>query len=173
MRVLVLVVILMSCGPQTEMPDSGTLKTYFIATDTDFDSFRGWERVTIAGNLASLQPDGGEPEHQSGQRTIYINQRPKPGATEFPVGTIVVKEMPDRILAMVKRGGTYNAKGLIGWEHFRIYFRPNQTAVVEWRGLGPANGEDYGPRGSSCNTCHGANKSSDGVLNAAFRLRNP
>jgi hypothetical protein len=151
----------LSCGPAPQL---------FIANDSDFDGYKNWEKIEIQGEVQTLETDGKVNGHRAGLRTVYLNKRPKTGANEFEVGTIVIKDMPDRILAMVKHGGDYNSKGLLGWEYFEVFENLNKKMLIDWRGLGPRNGESYGPRGSSCNTCHGADPKADGILTPGFAL---
>jgi hypothetical protein len=138
----------------------------FIALDRDFAGYQGWEQFSF---------DGGEVDaaHPAGPRTVFINHRPDAGAPEFPVGTIIVKQLEFHTLAMVKRGGGYNATGAPGWEWFELFTDPATSKVgVQWRGLGPPAGEQYGRSGQTCNACHGAASGNDSVLSAPLQLQN-
>ncbi len=137
----------------------------FLAFASDFSGYKSWEHFDITaaeGTPAST--------HLAGVRTIYINARPPAGATEFPVGTIIVKELsenPDaekQIFCMVKRGGDYNANGATDWEWFELTGDDDSAMTILWRGVGPPAGEKYGgdPNGG-CNGCHSGAKDNDFV----------
>src|SRR5262249_17806484 len=100
-------------GAKDDDPEQGSATT-FIAFERDFAGFRDWEAFHIDAPL----PTAGD-VHTSGPRTEYLNRRPPHGASAFPVGTIIVKEIESddlhKIFAMVKRGGDYNTKGPLGW----------------------------------------------------------
>ena len=88
----------------------------FIAQNIDFRGYQSWTSYVI---------DDGTPggaTHVSGKRTIYINHLPPAGATEFPVGTIIVKETAAdmKIFARAKRGDDFNTTGAVGWEWFEL-----------------------------------------------------
>jgi len=143
----------------------------FLAFDADFAGFRGWE----AFHLPDAPADG--VVHLAGPRTEYLNKRPPKGSHEFPVGTIIVKEletgaMEDRkVFAMVKRGGGYDAAAAPGWEWFELSNNPDGTFKrIVWRGLGPPSGEQYGGDPNGCSGCHAASKDNDYVSPTALRL---
>jgi hypothetical protein len=109
----------------------------------------------------------------SGRRTVYINEVPAPGATEFPVGTIIVKttEADGKIFARAKRGGTFNSKGSVGWEWFELIETAKGEIVVKWRGVGPPLGEVYGgDPNAGCNQCHKLAVANDYVLAPGLML---
>jgi len=67
--------------------------------------------------------------------TEYIKRPPASGSSEFPVGTLIVKEatggtIPHEIFAMAKRGGGFN-RDAPGWEWFELQ---DQPVVIVWRG---------------------------------------
>lgn len=141
----------------------------FIATRSDFVGFGDWERFTIDEPAVV-------PNHLAGFRTIYLNDRPPAGATEFPVGTMIVKwadgDLEAQFHAMVKRGGDYNVDGAYGWEWFDLTYDDNGDVVIRWRGIAPPDGECYGcapgveamtPEGGDCNTCHASADDNDWV----------
>ena len=128
----------------------------FLAFETSFRGFRGWE--AFAAGTGGEVPNS---PHLAGQRTAYLNQRPPPGSTAFPVGTIIVKEVvnddptKNDIVARVKRGGTYNSRGANGWEWFELRSSTETTSTILWRGVGPPSGESYlGNVEGGCNACH-------------------
>jgi hypothetical protein len=106
-----------------------------IANAASFSGYRSWEKVP----LPAATPDV-EGVH-TGPRSVYVNYIPAKGTgTEFPIGTIVVKEMendPDirqrRVFAMVKRGGDYNTGAALNWEWFEITPLPSGQALIKAR----------------------------------------
>jgi hypothetical protein len=154
-----------ACGtsPAASGSDGGT----FVAFGPDFQSFSDWPAHVIENG-----PMGGL-SHVAGRRTVFINHLPAAGATEFPVGTIIVKrtEMDGKIFARAKRGGTYNAKGAAGWEWFELTETPDHVAVIRWRGVGPPLGETYGgDPNAGCNMCHKLAVANDYVLDQALMV---
>jgi len=144
----------LSAGCALEAPAQEPPET-FLAFSHDFAGYRAWQSyvppLALPGN-----------EHVSGPRTVYLNAVPEHGASEFPVGTIFVKESGEgdamRVFASVKRGGNYNAKGAVGWEWFELKGEPD-APTIDWRGFGPANGDAYGGDATGgCNGCHDAEK---------------
>jgi hypothetical protein len=168
---LVALAFLVGCGTAAE-PPSGPA---FIAFTSDFDGFRTWEAFPL-GNEDALLDSAGNVVHPAGPRTVYLNERPPPGSREFPVGTILVKEMDDgdiasrTPLAMVKRGA--GAAGPGGWEFFELQ---NQDAMTEarivWRGRGPTGTTDvYGGDFNVCVTCHATAAANDYVQSEPLQL---
>jgi hypothetical protein len=147
MRCLALL-LLASCG--APMAPEPVEPPYFLPFASDFDHFRRWEAFQLppADNLFDI--------HLAGPRTVFLARRPKPGSAVWPVGTKIVKAVPmsDRLFAMVKRGGSYNTEGAVGWEWFELTEHADGTVAIRWRGLGPPDGEGYGGGGSTCNVCH-------------------
>ncbi len=155
-----LLLLLCACGaPEQSSPSSG-----FIALQRDFAPYKTWESASFDGGVID------EGVHTAGVRTVYLNQRPELGTTEWPLGTIIVKELPFTTFAMVKRGAGYNAKGARGWEWFELFNDTPTTVNIKWRGLGPPLGEMYGKSGQTCNDCHGPAVMNDSVMNPVFRL---
>jgi hypothetical protein len=160
-------------GGTTGTPDASTP---FLAFATDFTGYHGWPSydTSDAGTLVGI--------HDGRPITEYINTLPPHGSTSFPVGTIVVKEVsglePDGgthpVLAMVKRGGGFNASGSDGWEWFEIapHGDDKDTVHVVWRGVGPPIGDTYGGDASAgCNVCH-VDCGNDSVCAHALSLSN-
>jgi hypothetical protein len=147
----------------------------FIALRRDFVDFQTWERVELAPQPSTTP--GAPPL----RRFVYVNRRPPPGATEFPVGTILVKTVENgamdtwEIHAMVKRGGGYNASGAVGWEYFEFVYE-NGVFNERWRGSVPNDGRGYtdemGAVQNSCNSCHATPeaRAGDSVLTPALGL---
>jgi hypothetical protein len=144
------------CGSApTDDVDAGD---QFVAHSADFDGFPSWHSLSFDSPTASGAT------HIAGKRTVYINHVPAPGATQFPIGTIIVKVTADgQIFARAKRGGGFNAKyGVPDWEWFELY---TNTTTIHWRGYGPPKGEAYGgDANAGCNMCHKLVASTDYVL---------
>ncbi len=144
----------------------------FIAFTTNFCGYRRWASFSIANTKAQGNV------HVAGPRTAYLNKRPPPGSREFPVGTIIVKELTtgaieDRsVFAMVKRGGGYDTTGAVNWEWFELKNTPDgNVSRIVWHGFGPPNGLDaYGGDPKVCNTCHAGAKGNDYVQSAELQL---
>lgn len=149
--------LLLAAGCDYEPPPAT-----FIALERDLAAYREWESVTFDGTVI--------PEHKDATRTVFLNARPEPGLSSWPVGTMLVKQMPSATLAMAKRGGEYNAKGAAGWEWFELVLDSAGTPRIKWRGLGPPAGEEYGGSTATCNDCHGPHTANDCVLSAGFQL---
>ncbi len=151
--------LVLACGGEMQTPASSA-----IAVASDFDGYEAWESVALPG------ADGGS-FHDSGARTVFINRRPPAGSAEFPPGTLIVKQQDFDTLAMSKRGGTYNAKGALGWEWLDLVRSTSDKVVIKWRGLGPPAGEEYKKSLGTCNDCHQARVDNDSVLTDALKLR--
>lgn len=156
-----------ACGEAAPAPEP---TAGFIALTRDLEGYRGWQRFEVG-----VEDLGAS--HPAGARAVFANRLPAAdaGLTEFPVGTIIVKEQPFNIFAMAKRGDGYNAAdgGARGWEWFEL-FRDDQDRVsIIWRGRGPPVGEQYGATGETCNGCHGAHSGNDSVRSPALQLRSP
>jgi hypothetical protein len=148
--------------------DGGSKERFpFIAFAKDFAGFRSWPSRTTE-SAVSL---GGS--HIAGTRIVYINQLPPAGATAFPVGTLIVKNMQTdgRIFARAKRGGGYNATGAVDWEWFELAENAAGDVAIKWHGFGPPSGEMYAgdPQGG-CNACHVLGKANDYVLSGWLAL---
>ncbi len=137
----------------------------FIALDPDFAGFQSWYQLVLPPNPLSELVD------PVGPHVGYLNRRPPPGATSYPVGTILVKAIqreaaPEswELFGVAKRGGGFNPDGAVGWEFFLLRVGPNGNPYVTSRGLAPrddgfdgGNGASYSPGGAAggCNLCHG------------------
>jgi hypothetical protein len=135
----------------------------FIAYAKNFQGFEKWPSETFD------DPDPGGATHAPGPYTIYLNQQPPPNATEFPLGTIILKKtsVDGKLLAQVKRGGGYNAAGAKNWEYYEIT-ETNGVVSIRWAATFPPAGEAYGGDPSGCNGCHinmnGAGPKNDYVI---------
>lgn len=152
----------------------------FIALPRDFCDFRTW----MPFELRDVDMHAGV----TGKLMVYLKQLPPAGAAEFPVGTMVVKtvEVGDEaaweVHAMVKRGGTFNGRGALGWEYFDLGLDGDCTPRVHWRGeraprdhgyksLPGLEEQDMGPD-ADCNSCHAteAARDNDAILSRPLRL---
>ena len=161
--------LLLACDPPP--PAAGE----FIAIESDFAGFDRWTAFD-----RGPQPVG--PMHPDGSSDVFIDALPPPGATSFPIGTIIVRRTSDasgtpvEIHGMVKRGGRYNEAGAVGWEFFDLAPSTDDPGrpVIRWRGLGPTMGDGYTvPDGGtilSCNHCHASFPENDSVLGPELDL---
>jgi hypothetical protein len=109
--------------------------------------------------------------------TEYINQVPPPGSTEFPIGTVIVKETQEAdpaartVFAMVKAGGCINVGGATNWLWYQLANEANDAGVeIIWKGFEPPQGADPYLAGVTCNGCHGGAASNDFVWSTALQL---
>ncbi|HEX6278046.1 MAG TPA: cytochrome P460 family protein [Polyangiaceae bacterium] len=145
-----------------------------MAFERDFQDFRDWTEVPVP----KLEAQG--VTHTEGDVRQWINARPAPGATSFPVGTMIVKEVTNeakktyQVFAMVKRGGDYNRLGAPGWEWFELRERPDESLAISWRGINAPDGESYaGDPLGGCNSCHQLAAKNDYVKSATLALAPP
>jgi hypothetical protein len=176
------VATLAACGSGEEV-ESGPS---FIAFAPSFAGFHDWPASQAgrpdAGPDEPPLPDAGPPadggvHDETVPKTVYIKlPEGEPVTTEFPVGTMIVKEVDGgelttrKIFAMVKRGGGYNKDGAKNWEWFELENLDAQTARIRWRGVGPPAGELYGGDKGGCNPCHGQAIANDYVMSATLDL---
>lgn len=159
-------------GGSTDASGGADGNTPFIAFGKDFQGYHGWTgyNVTNDAELAGI--------HDGSTVIEYLNHAPPSGLSEFPLGTIIVKEatggtIPHELFAMVKRGGGFNP-ALPGWEWFELQNLDDGSDGVQiiWHGFGPPSGDTYGgDAGSGCNTCHLA-CGNDGVCATPLNLAN-
>lgn len=140
------------------------------------DQFAGYHTWKNTPGTSTFMRDSGI--HSTHPRTVYINAVPKAGSKEYPVGTIIVKELMNdgdirlrTVFAMVKRGGGFNQTGATNWEWFELVASPNDSVQIKWRGFGPPNGESYGGSKEACNTCHKVAEENDYVLTSGLKLK--
>jgi hypothetical protein len=160
--------VILGCG-SSKTSDSGQDAGTFLAFATNFEGYRNWSHAAATADGA---PSG---VHSSGPMTVYWNETPPRGSTEFPIGTLIVKETdpgvtPAQIFAMVKRGGGYNSSGARNWEWFELQAADDETVLIVWRGAGPPNGETYGGDPTTCNNCHVQAATNDFVWSSALQL---
>ena len=146
----------------------------FVAYAPNFNGFQSWSSYTYDAGTQGA-PTSFVVSHVSGVRTEYINELPPAGATEFPVGTMIVKEIAandptnHQTFAMVKRGCDYNAAGAKNWEWMELV-DALPGATILWRGAQPPPGEMYAADGAACNTCHTGCNDNDSVCSPMIRL---
>ena len=123
-----------------EVSDGGQRQPIaFFAQTEDFLGYENWTSF----NEDDKHGDG------SGTTTVYLKKMPPPGATSFPLGTIVVKTMQATdgsmftIHAMAKRGNGFNSAGARGWEFFELALTKTGIPFYLWRGENPPTGEQY------------------------------
>jgi hypothetical protein len=140
--------------------------------NASFASYESWTAFAFTGAAIPGSP------HTSGPRRIYLNQKPPHGATEFPVGTIIVKEIGappasgDSVFAMVKVGCDYNSDGAVNWEWFELQVDATNAASILWSGSEPPPGQSYSGDPTACNDCHGDAKQNDYVESPELSLSN-
>jgi hypothetical protein len=125
----------------------------FVAFPATFAAFRSWTSVHDDGP----PDDGTYGSDVLGPRTQYINQLPPHGATQFPIGTVIVEARESGamlIIAAAKRGGGFNADGAINWEWFGLAEGSDGSVAINWRGIGPPVGGYGALPTSGCNECH-------------------
>jgi hypothetical protein len=143
----------------------------FTAYQSTFQDFRSWSSFTFD---APAIP--GSPHLVAGVRTEYLNHCPPAGATEFPVGTIIVKEFDStpvalrQVFAMVKVGGGYDSQGAVNWEWYELQNNADGSVTILWNGAVAPPGEPYADTPISCNQCHVGGKQNDYVQAAALQL---
>lgn len=157
---------LLGCAPEGgDSSDAGT----FVAFPCDFASFASWTSFDLGDGADGGGDDAACVHTADVPRTAFLNQAPPHGSTEFPVGTIIVKDIHapiPQVLAMVKRGGGYGAgSGCTGWEWFGLGDggTPMCSTSIEWRGESPPVGVSYASCGA-CSSCHSAASTNDCVL---------
>jgi hypothetical protein len=176
-----LLLLSVACGGE-ENTNMQTPEQEFIALPKDFAGYEKWWHVAVGeGSVDSVHPGA--------QRHVYVNKLPEAGATEFPTGTVIVKvgaggeltgTTGDEIHAMVKRGGTFNSAGAVGWEWFELKETtvPGSPGIV-WRGESAPSGHGYkcvttandaGVIEIDCNDCHAAARSNDYVIGPPLSL---
>jgi hypothetical protein len=160
-------------APAVQVGDGGVPWPY-VAQTIDFAGFCKWS----SAHAASIA-DASDGVHIGiGPLTIYWNHSPPHGATQFPVGTIILKESnetnaADRtVFAMIKRqpdGTGYNSDGADGWEWMSLKDLGNCNVERLWRGVTPPIGESYAMTGN-CNPCHVEAANNDDVWDDALQF---
>jgi hypothetical protein len=167
---------LAGCGGAAADPIAVDAAAECIVNSPGFEAFRTWETFPMPDSPAQGTV------HIAGPKTDFLNKRPPSGSTEFPLCTIIVKEIEvdgvpfqDRqVFALVKRGGSYDQSPAPGWEWFELLNNPDGSfAQISWRGFGPPAGNDmYGGDPMACITCHSNAKNNDYVQSPPLQLSN-
>jgi len=167
-----LLALTLACTSGSEAPPAPQT---FVALASDFQPYATWTNFYV-GDVPD--PNGVD---LTGPRTVYINELPPHGATEFPVGTIIVKVVePDatpqdwEMFGLVKRGGGYDEEGAPNWEWFGLGIDTAGHVVIEWRGTGPPPDASYGSLGAAlgCVFCHANARANDYVQTPQLQLSN-
>jgi hypothetical protein len=147
----------------------------YIAQAADFSGFCRWS--SAPATPARDSPFG---IHGLQDMTVYWKASPPHDASEFPVGTIILKEseQPDAgdriVFAMVKRqrkGTGYNTGGADGWEWFSLQDTGDCSAEVLWRGPAAPILTTYSDLlTGDCNGCHANIADNDEVWDTALQL---
>ncbi len=149
--------------------------TEFVAQAQTFDGFCAWHSaVATPSGTVPLGVHGTEPMN------VYWKASPPHGSTQFPVGTVVLKETTEAdagarlVFAMVKRtahGGDYNMTGADGWEWFSLEDNGDCTASILWRGPQAPIVTTYTDLHiGDCNGCHEMAVANDYVWDTALQL---
>jgi hypothetical protein len=146
-----------------------------IAQANDFAGFCKWS--SAPATPVTSAPVGIHGVHPM---TVYWKEPPPHGATEFPVGTVILKESEDTtpttriVFAMVKRkarGAGFNPDGADGWEWFSLQDQGDCTVLILWRGAAPPVLTTYSDLlVGDCNGCHSKIVASDYVFDTALQL---
>ena len=141
-----------------------------IAEAIDFDNFREWplidereDRNPLLGGAHGVTVDGSV--RRVYQKQIYANP-----TSEYPIGTILVKEVTSgddvlEVTGMVKRGGDFNSSGN-DWEWFIIDDATGEVALDD--SGNPRRGADLNNGG--CVGCHaGATRASGEGIDFVFK----
>jgi hypothetical protein len=163
-----------ACGP-VDSTDGDSSGGSFMAFASSFSGYHAWKSFHLDhGTQADGVHDVNAP------LTAYLREMPPKGATSFPVGTIIVKEVEEgpiaerQVFAMVKRGGGYNPDGAVGWEWFELNRNPGagDTVRIVWSGVQPPEGDEYSHgEAGACNGCHMGAKRNDYVWSAPLSLK--
>ncbi len=169
---LVPLLLLAACGgPADEDEGEDGRSDVFLAFAQDFRGYHSWHSFDVTSGAAAVGITDGS------QIAAYMNELPPHGGSEYPIGTMIVKEATGgteshEIFAMVKRGGGFNTT-LPGWEWFELKNLDDaqDSVTVVWRGVGPPAGESYGGDPNvGCNKCHA--DCQDGVCAKQLSLDN-
>jgi hypothetical protein len=148
-----------------------------FATAADFANFTQWQHYLVTSSFIANNV------HTNGPRDVYINKCPPPGAKEFPVGTIVIKVIPQpkqalkAVFAQVKVGCGYNQDGAAGWEWFDLLTSlnggaPGSMPQIVWQGQTPPASQSYGGDPQECNDCHSTmGEGNDSIITPALDLK--
>lgn len=159
LRILIISIIstvfIWSCSSSTESEEAE-----FVASLNDFQGYTSWTKVsTSTGPDPLLQAAHGATDPLT--RNVFIKDDAKPKNDQYPVGTIIVKELRSEmgsleggLTMMVKRGADFNPDG-DGWEWFMT--STDLTTVM-------TRGDNATAMDGMCASCHaGANVNNNGI----------
>jgi hypothetical protein len=171
--------VVAACSSSTVASDAGTsggdaCDEFDPFNISVFNSFCQWNSA-----VATNDEDASDGVHGAGPLRVYWNMSPPDGSTEFPIGTIIVKESQETdptqrtAFAMTRRGCGFNSAddGASGWEWWSLADNGDCTMTLLWRGqVAPAT-ESYGgtPVGN-CNACHAMVVDNNYVWDSALQL---
>jgi hypothetical protein len=166
-----------ACSSDGSTGDAGS-PDVFIAFASAFYGFHDWPISVPAMGPPEVGDAMTNTVHAGQPLVAYLNKAPPHGSTEFPIGTIIVKEVnagdltTRQIFAMVKRGGGFNSAGAVNWEWFELQNTddPNLPVNILWSGFGPPSGESYGGNPATCNDCHEGAQANDYVWTQNLQL---
>jgi hypothetical protein len=163
-KLVLVAVLLLAVAGGCSSGSAAPTCTPFQADTGDFDGYHAWPLTTSYTGPAIA----GSP-HTSGPRQVYLNQAPPHGATEFPMGTIIVKDIgagpptADSTFAMVKDGCGFNAGGAVGWEWYELQNNADGSLTILWHGSEVPPGQSYSGDPTQCNDCHAQATNNDSV----------
>jgi hypothetical protein len=158
MRLAAVASLIVFCVAGCEAGNGSGNDDVYIASQSDFASYAGWEKFTLGIAMNTGHPVGTE--------YGFRNQKPVNGA--YPVGSVLVKEIditdvPQQweLFALMKRGGGYNGGGAKDWEFATLRLNEDLVPIIVSRGANPADSDSQGhgyagsADGTTCNRCHG------------------
>ncbi len=144
--------------------DSNDKEQEFVATTDDFKDYKSWTlKATKNGPDPFLKTAHGVEDSLT--RKIYFNSAAKAKSGNYPVGSIILKELTDAngnlqgaFTVMVKRGGGFNPDGN-GWEWFMVS-TDFKTVMTQ--------GDNATAGGGLCASCHSAANQNNNGLDWVF-----
>ncbi|APF20842.1 cytochrome P460 family protein [Caldithrix abyssi] len=144
--------------------DSNDEEQEFVATTQDFKDYKNWTlKATETGPDPFLKTAHGVNDNFT--RKIFFNATAKASNGEYPVGSMILKELTDdqgnvqgAFTVMVKRGGNFNPDGN-GWEWFMV---STDFSTVITQGDNATAGD------GNCASCHSAANVNNNGLDWVF-----
>jgi hypothetical protein len=170
-----LFIALAACAPDVNVGTDASGE--FDPVPSDFMNYSSWTEYDLGGGDAGTTSDACA--HLADvPRVAFINKAPPHGSTEFPVGTMIVKQIrvtqdPStwQVFGMAKRDdGQYGtpSNGCLGWEWYGLN-APGGSTAFQWSGLGPSGADPYASCGP-CASCHTAAQANDCVNSPELSL---
>lgn len=171
-----------SCGGKAATKPPPVVQQ-FLVQDSDIADFTSWySQPFVIDPIADIF-------YPPGSRFGFINHVAAPGATSYPIGTIIIKAIENskdpttwQLFGMSKRGGDYNAAGAVGWDFFlprfengvpHIYSSGLTPTVDGNPDMGAVNEGSYFAGGQiACDVCHGSKDYApyDHIIDHPFEL---